>query len=144
MPFTNPNAESDPCLLPAKFVLCGEDDKDDEDLLKEVFAGVDDSFSLYFANNGDRLVAALNHLPDDKLPCLIVLDYNMPELNGAEILKELKKNKRYDHIPKIIWSTSGAEIYKQHCLSLGASDYLIKPSSVKELLQIVKYMISFC
>jgi CheY-like chemotaxis protein len=68
----------------------------------------------------------------------------MPELNGAEILKELSANKRYYHIPKIIWSTSGAEKYKQMCLSLGAQDYVIKPSSVKELQNVVKYMISLC
>jgi CheY-like chemotaxis protein len=100
--------KSEPTLVPSKFILCGEDDKDDEDLLKEVFTGVDESFSLSFVNNGARLVAALEQLQADELPCLIILDYNMPELNGAEILKELKRNNRYDHIPKIIWSTSGA------------------------------------
>ena len=144
MPFNNPIAESDLVQLPSKFILCGEDDKDDEDLLKEIFSSVDGSFSLLFVNNGRKLVSSLDLLPDNSLPCLLVLDYNMPELNGAEILKELKGNSRYDSIPKIIWSTSGAEMYKQLCLTLGASDYVIKPSNVKELQQIVHYMISYC
>jgi len=144
VPFNHPIAESDLILLPSKFILCGEDDKDDEDLLKEIFSTIDDSFSLFFVNNGRRLVTALDQLPHDKLPCLLVLDYNMPELNGAEILKELKKTSRYDSIPKIIWSTSGAEMFKQLCLKLGASDYVIKPSNVNDLEQIVKYMITYC
>jgi CheY-like chemotaxis protein len=71
--------------------LCGEDDKDDEDLLQEIFFSVDESFALVFVNNGRKLLAAVDQLPDDGLPCLLILDYNMPELNGAEILKELKK-----------------------------------------------------
>ena len=144
MPFNYPITESDIKQLPSKFILCGEDDIDDEDLVKEIFSSVDESFSLFFVNNGRKLVSSLEQLPDDNLPCLLVLDYNMPELNGSEILKELKKNNRYDSIPKIIWSTSGAEMYKQICLNLGAADYVIKPSNVNDLLQIVKYMISHC
>ena len=144
MPFNNPDGGVDPTKIPSKFILCGEDDKDDEELLKEVFSSVNGNFSLHFINNGSKLVAALDQLPEEKLPCLLVLDYNMPELNGAEILKELKKKSRYDMIPKIIWSTSGAEMYKQLCLNLGAADYVIKPSNVKDLHKIVEYMISYC
>lgn len=144
MPVKHPIAESENKQKPAKFILCGEDDKDDEELLNEIFSGVDGSFSLVFVNNGQKLVAALNQLPDDGLPCLLLLDYNMPELNGAEILKELKKNDRYNSIPKIIWSTSGGEMYKQLCLNLGAADYVIKPSNVNDLQKIVAYMISYC
>jgi CheY-like chemotaxis protein len=144
VPFNYPIAGSDLSQLPSKFILCGEDDKDDEDLLKEIFSGVDQSFPLVFVNNGSKLVSTLDQLPQDSLPCLLVLDYNMPELNGAEILKELKKTSRYDSIPKIIWSTSGAEMYKQLCLNLGAADYVIKPSNVSDLQKIVKYMISYC
>lgn len=144
MPFNYPAAESEPTRLPSKFILCGEDDKDDEDLLKEIFSNLDGSYSLLFINNGAKLVSALDQLHAEDLPCLILLDYNMPELNGAEILKELKKNSRYDSIPKIIWSTSGAEMYKQTCLNMGAADYVIKPSNVSDLQQIVRYMMSYC
>ena len=98
--------------MPDKFILLGEDDADDEELLKEVFTTLDNSFSMRFANNGRKLVTHLEQLPDSDLPCLIILDYNMPELNGADILKSLKAQARYDSIPKIIWSTSGSETFK--------------------------------
>ena len=130
--------------MPDKFILLGEDDADDEELLKEVFTTLDNSFSMRFANNGRKLVTHLEQLPDSDLPCLIILDYNMPELNGADILKSLKAQARYDSIPKIIWSTSGSETYKRLCLELGACEYIIKPSSFKELTEVARYMLSFC
>lgn len=130
--------------LPSKFILFGEDDKDDEDFLKEVFSDIDNSFFLHFVNNGSKLVSFLNQVPADRLPRLLVLDYNMPELNGAEILRILQQHDRYNSLPKIIWSTSGSEIYKKKCLELGADEYIIKPSNVNDLKTIVHHMLSVC
>ena len=130
--------------LPSKFILFGEDDKDDEDFLKEVFFDIDNSFFLHFVNNGSKLVSFLNQVPVDRLPRLLVLDYNMPELNGAEILRILQQHDRYNSLPKIIWSTSGSEIYKKKCLELGADEYIIKPSNVNDLKTIVHHMLSIC
>jgi len=129
---------------PSKFILFGEDDKDDEDFLKEIFSDIDNSFSLYFVNNGRKLVTFLDQIPTDHLPCLLVLDYNMPEVNGAEILRILKQNSRFDSLPKIIWSTSGSEVYKKKCLELGADEYIIKPSNVNDLTEIIRHMVSIC
>lgn len=128
----------------SKLILIGEDDIDDEELLKELFSSVDSTFSLHFVENGRKVIEHLSTLPDNHLPCLIILDYNMPELNGANILKELKDQQRYKQIPKIIWSTSQTESYKRKCLELGADDYIIKPARVNELLDTIRYMISFC
>jgi CheY-like chemotaxis protein len=124
--------------------LFGEDDIDDQELLNEVFASVDGSFRLLFANTGEQVLSALSKLNDGQLPCLIVLDYNMPVLNGADILKELNNGSRYADIPRIIWSTSRSETFKNACLELGATDYIIKPSSSKEMEDIVRYMLSVC
>jgi CheY-like chemotaxis protein len=127
-----------------KAILLGEDDIDDEEFLKELFSSVDNSFSLTFIHNGRQVIEYLAGLPEDQLPCLIVLDYNMPALTGAEILQELRQQSRYDGIPKIIWSTSPSDLYRKKCLESGADDYVIKPSSVNELLETIQYMISFC
>ena len=131
-------------LITPKFILLGEDDIDDQELLKEIFASVDGSFRLLFANTGEQVLSALNKLSNEQLPCLIILDYNMPVLNGADILKELNNESRYTGIPRIIWSTSGSETFKNTCLELGANDYLIKPSNLKEMADIVRYMLSVC
>ena len=128
----------------SRFILFGEDDIDDQELLKEIFASVDGSFRLLFANTGEHVLSALSKLSDKQLPCLIVLDYNMPVLNGADILKELNNGSRYADIPRIIWSTSGSETFKNICLELGAADYIIKPSNLNEMKDIIRYMLSVC
>ena len=144
MPLKEPTKTASNTQSPDRFILLGEDDADDEELLKEVFSGIDHSLFIKFVNNGQRLVSMLEVLKDHELPCLMVLDYNMPGLNGADILREMKANKRYDPIPKIIWSTSGSDTYKKTCLALGACEYIIKPSSVKEVSEVAGYMLSFC
>ena len=139
------NKSTIPADCPApKLILIGEDDLDDKEFLIDVFATVDKAFYLEFVNNGRKVLTTLEKIPDDRLPCLIVLDYNMPELNGAEILLELKNHRRYDPIPKVIWSTSGSDTYKSICLALGAKAYVMKPSNVKDFEDIVRHMVSFC
>ena len=144
MPQTTPEITVETNQPKSNFILIGEDDIDDQEFLTEVFLSVDKSFVLKFLNNGKELINYINALPDSYLPCLVVMDYNMPEMNGAEILRELKKNRKYSSIPKIIWSTSNSEMYRNICLDLGANDYVIKPSNVKEMEAVVRYMLSLC
>jgi CheY-like chemotaxis protein len=133
-----------PSYTTSKFILIGEDDADDEDLLKEIFTSVDDSLSLIFVNNGRKLLTTLEQMKSDNLPCLILLDYNMPEMNGAEILSRLNHDEFLANIPKVIWSTSNSDTYKKLCIDSGAHDYIIKPSNIKELTDAIRYMLSFC
>ena len=128
----------------SKSILLGEDDIDDVEFLKEMFSSVDDSFSLTFVHEGKKVLDHLNHLREDQLPCLIILDYNMPALNGAEILLQIKSNPRYHSIPTVIWSTSPSDTYRIKCLNAGADDYVTKPSSVNELIETIRYMLSLC
>ena len=127
-----------------KNILIGEDDTDDQELLKDVFADIDENFILRFVNNGQEVLAALEESSDTDLPCLIILDYNMPGLNGADILNEISAIERYKDIPKIVWSTSGADKYQKICRDRGAIDYVIKPSNIRELEKIARYMLSVC
>ena len=143
MPQSHPKKDNVPAQYNPNFILVGEDDLDDEEFLKEIFSAVDSSFSLEFVNNGKNLVNRLSEIRDH-LPCLILLDYNMPGMNGAEILKELKNNSRYHSIPKVIWSTSKSNLYRDICLNLGATDYVIKPSNVNALVDVIRHMLSFC
>ena len=129
---------------PSRFILLGEDDPDDQEMLKEVFTSIDTAFVLFFVNNGSEIISALEKLKDDQMPCLIVLDYNMPGLNAADILRELSTNERYKNIPKVVWSTAGSEKFRSLCLELGAVDYVIKPNNITDLERIARYMLSLC
>ena len=127
-----------------KFILIAEDDIDDKEILEEIFESIDPSIQLQFINNGEKLVNYLELVEKEELPCLIILDYNMPDLNGAQILESLQGNEWLKSIPKMIWSTSNALAYKNRCLELGACAYLVKPSTIKELENMLRHMISYC
>lgn len=139
------NPENKPgSSVPTKYILLGEDDIDDEEIIEEIFFAIDPSLQVQFIDNGQKLISYLEEVTDNLLPCLIILDFNMPGLNGAEILKNLNHNQRVQHVPKIIWSTSNAPAYKKMCLELGARDYLVKPSRIKDLEQMIRHMLSYC
>jgi CheY-like chemotaxis protein len=144
VPLKEPTKTPAPLDPSYKYILLGEDDIDDEELLKEVFTKIDPSFTLEFVNNGRDVITRLQELEKLGMPCLIVLDYNMPTLNGAEILQALQQLRQFDAVPKIIWSTSDSETYKSICLQLGACDYVIKPSNMQGLTEVARYMLSFC
>jgi CheY-like chemotaxis protein len=131
-------------VLPPTLVLLGEDDLDDQEFLEEIVSTLDKSYQIIPISNGKKLITYLQNAGDHQLPALLILDYNLPELNGAEILRILNGNERFKSIPKIIWSTSNSTVYKAICLELGAVDYIVKPSNITSLIEVAKYMLSFC
>ena len=129
---------------PKKWILIGEDDMDDKEIIEETFREIDASIRLCFVGSGQEIIAILENCGQEEEPSLVVLDYNMPGLTGAEILKKLQPIKSVEKVPKLIWSTSGASYYKNKCIELGADGYLVKPSSIGELEETVRYMLSLC
>lgn len=71
-------------------------------------------------------------------PALIMLDVMLPDLDGIEILKRLKRHPKTNEIPVIMATARGAEIEKIQALDLGADDYLAKPFSMMEMVARVK------
>ena len=125
-------------------ILLADDDEDDQELLKDAFARIDASINFYLAGNGKQVLHCLESLPNSDLPCLIILDYNMPELTGAEVLEIIAKEKRYTDVPKLIWTTSNSFIHKQQCLSIGADDYFVKPDNVSDIEKMARRMLHYC
>lgn len=72
----------------------------------------------------------------DKRPCLIILGWNMPVLNGLEILTLLKLNVRSRNIPVIM--TGGEQSFEEQALKAGAAAFLTKPIKSEELLHHVR------
>ena len=75
---------------------------------------------------------------DALTPNLIILDLNLPKLNGKEILAKLKVNLCLCHIPVIIYSSSSDEKDINECYELGASCYIVKPFELEEFEYIIK------
>lgn len=72
------------------------------------------------------------------LPCLIVLDLNMPKKNGFELLAWLRDRPPLDTLPVVILTSSQAERDMEQALDLGAKSYVVKPSDPNKLVQFVK------
>ena len=82
-----------------------EDDPDDYYFFAKVLREVNDDIKLTWFQTSERLLEFLKTGSD--LPSLVVLDMNMPKMNGQECLEVIKKENNLKHIPVIIFSTAG-------------------------------------
>ncbi|GAB4092243.1 response regulator [Flaviaesturariibacter terrae] len=126
------------------FVFLAEDDVDDQELLIEALSAHVPQMKVQTAANGKKAMTELLAFPSKGLPCLIILDYNLPEINGGEILKQLSADERYTHVPKVVWSTSNSPLYRQICMDLGARAYFVKPSDIKGIEKMAQDMLVYC
>ncbi len=127
-----------------KIILYADDDADDQELLKEAFLQLETSARVHIVSSGKETLDFLKTTHRNELPCLIVLDYNMPDLNGAEVLNKICGDTRYDKIPKIIWSTSNSDYYKQLCKEIGADYYFTKPQNFLDIKKFAGKMLELC
>ncbi len=109
-----------------------DDDAEDRDLLIEALLSIDKGGQCFIARNGEE---GLQKLTEDliPLPDFIILDLNMPRLNGKQFLIEIKKIKRFSHIPVIIYTTSSYAKDREELKQLGALNYIIKPDGFDEI-----------
>jgi CheY-like chemotaxis protein len=125
-------------------ILVVDDDVEDHLILQDHFNEAGLKANVGYLENGQQAIRFLEGIADDTfLPNLIILDLNMPILNGTQTLLHLKQVSRYKNIPVIIFSTSENETEKRKCLSLGAIDYMVKPLTLEECRATIKRFSSF-
>ena len=125
-------------------ILVADDDEEDLELIEDAILSLEPGAALHKLNNGVAVMNYLKQKTDDELPCLIILDYNMPELNGSQVLSEICKHVRYEAIPKIILSTSSAPIHIHECITNGATEYFVKPNNIHDLNSLARKMLALC
>lgn len=126
-------------------ILMVDDDAEDRLLLKDIFDELGYSHCIHFEENGEEAIEYLKGCADaGSLPHLIILDLNMPRLNGRQTLHYLKSEPRYRNITVIIYSTSLNPIERDECLALGAHSYIVKPATYSESVRIANTFYSFC
>jgi two-component system response regulator len=126
-------------MISPKKILVIDDDEEDRMLMHDMFAEIGVPEIAQFEENGEKALSYLEQLEKDALPNVIVLDLNMPKLNGTQVLRILKNDQRFKNITVIIYSTSVNTIEKEETINLGAHSYIIKPISYEECLEKVKY-----
>lgn len=118
-------------------ILYVDDDSDDCIFLKTSLEDSGKAADLVCARDGEEALQYLNSIALDALPSLIVLDLNMPRLDGRQTLHYLKSQPRLSGIPVVILSTSENESEKEACRRLGAASYFKKPYRFDEYKGIV-------
>jgi len=124
-------------------IILVEDDPDDMELILRAFALVAPNCELTCLTDGRMLVDLLPTFNTADLPSLIVLDYNMPLLNGLETLRILELDPRFNKIPKIIYSSSDQNNIKSLCFTANAKGYITKGITMEEIKDNIQEILSF-
>lgn len=124
-------------------ILWADDDPDDLMLMHQVLQNNED-FEIVEVPNGREALNYLHDLkPEEKQPCLIILDMNMPVMNGRETLAIIKNDDRYKKIPVVVFTTSSSELDKLFCKKYNAQ-MITKPPNYTKFKEVVTKMLSFC
>ena len=126
-------------------ILIVDDDPEDRAIIKDSMEFIHAGEIIHFAENGEQALEILKAKSEQNhFPCLVVLDLNMPRMNGTETLRRIKANPDLQKIPIVIYSTSINPLEKEKCMMLGAHDYITKPLSFKDSQLTAQKLLSFC
>jgi CheY-like chemotaxis protein len=120
-------------------ILLVEDDSVDAMTVKRAFGELKVSNELVRAVNGE---AALDYLKShlDRKPCVILLDLNMPKMNGIEFLKAAKADDELRQIPVVVLTTSKDDRDKIESFRACVAGYIVKPVDYKKFVEAVKIL----
>jgi len=124
-------------------ILYAEDDEEDRALVLEALAGSRLSNSITTVGDGEELLDYLRcqgryASRPDELPGIILLDLNMPRLDGREALREIKADPRLRRVPIIVLTTSKTEEDILRTYDLGVSSFIVKPVTFDGLVDTVR------
>ncbi|OLS14688.1 MAG: response regulator receiver [Promethearchaeota archaeon CR_4] len=122
-------------------ILLVEDNPGDVLLFSEFLKETKTSYTLHVVEDGEEALMFLGQREkyhDKPRPDLIVLDLNLPKIDGFEVLQELKQDPQLKRIPVIILTSSHAEMDIEKSYDLHANCYITKPSELKEFTEVVK------
>lgn len=128
-----------------KYLLYADDDADDQEIMSEMIAGVDASMEVVGLSDGREVLEFLRSLPEKAAyPCLIILDLNMPQLDGLQTLRKLKSDPELKNIAVVMFSTSDQRRDKDESLNFGAEDFITKPVRTEELARVTSKFNDYC
>ena len=130
-------------MKPLKKILLAEDDEDDRMIFDDIIEQLktEDDFTFCAVDNGLKVIQLLGQLEVSELPDLVILDQNMPQMNGKEALGLLKDDPRWQHIPVVIYSTFNDVKLAATCLEMGADQVITKPDSYEGFNAVISQLV---
>ena len=126
-------------ITPGHKILFVEDDVDDRYIMHQAFVALGCEEQVKMFSNGEDFFKYLFNLPSElSYPALIVLDYNIPGLNGAELLSKLKKDPGLSAIPVVVYSTSMKPLLAEALKIKGAVDCFEKGTIEEDYIRLAQ------
>lgn len=124
-------------------LLLVEDDRLDAAIMRRCLKQLNISCELVHKTDGEQ---ALEYLCEchDRVPCAILLDLNMPRMNGVEFLEHLKANQALRNIPVFVVTTSSASEDREACFRLGVADYITKDWEFDTFVESMRTIEKYC
>lgn len=118
-------------------IVMAEDNVADVILFKEALESAAIRYELETCENGQEVLNRLTAFPDSPLPHLVVIDLNLPAVDGFQVLKSLRNDRRFDRIPLAVLTSSRAASDERKARDLGATVFISKPTTLGEFLHTV-------
>jgi CheY-like chemotaxis protein len=123
-------------------IVLADDDEDDRELIRDALRDPALEAQMQFVADGQELLDYLRRSSrtstDTPRPAIILLDLNMPRMDGREALAEIKADPALRTIPVIVLTTSTSELDVHHAYGLGASSYITKPVTHDTLTEVME------
>jgi PAS domain S-box-containing protein len=130
------SAASPPHSAPGVEILVAEDNETTARIMASYLQAV--GYTVTLARNGLEVLELLAK----QRPALILMDIQMPQLDGLETLRRLRSDERYARIPIIALTALAMAGDRERCLAAGASDYVSKPVRLRELAEVIQRHLS--
>lgn len=118
-------------------ILLVDDDEVDVMTVKRAFARANISNPIFVATNG---IEALEMLRKDAIPArrrLVLLDINMPKMNGIEFLREVRADPDLQHVTVVALTTSNADRDRVEAYKMNVAGYLLKPVTFQQFAEVM-------
>jgi CheY-like chemotaxis protein len=120
-----------------KPILLVEDDRVDAMTVKRALKEIKVTNRLDIASDGEDALTSLRD-PENEVPCIILLDLNMPRMSGVEFLREVKRDEMLRRIPVVVLTSSREEQDKVDSFNLGVAGYMIKPVDYQQFVETIR------
>ena len=127
-----------------QIILLADDDIDDRAIINEIFSAHSKDIFILNVSDGEEVIYRLDELASYNLrPCLIILDVNMPKIDGKQTLKLIRQRPDVKNCQVVLFSTASDTRNEQFAKDHNA-DYIVKPFSYSKMESVVKQFISRC
>lgn len=120
-----------------KPILLVEDDQVDMMSVTRALKEIHVTNKVVHLENGEDALIYLQDGNNDK-PCIILLDLNMPIMNGIEFLQTVKDDDRFRHIPVVVLTTSDEQQDKLNSFNFGVAGYMAKPGDYRQFVEVMR------